>query len=144
MRAANHDSWTTARSIALKHPMSPPHEAEHGRVKRPQRQGGASTLRRRSAGRHGRARRTPAAIEATPPDRFQNLPNWSYAPHYIDDLPGYAGLCTTWTKVRACKHTFLCLHGEDWAYLYRKMAPVFLEGRVVARFPRPALRQTGG
>ncbi len=34
------------------------------------------------------------AIEAlrTPDDRFQDLPDWPYPPHYIDDLPGYDGL----------------------------------------------------
>ena len=80
-----------------------------------------------------------AAIEAlrTPDERFQNLPGWSYAPHYIDDLPGYAGLRVHYADEgpRDARHTFLCLHGEpSWAYLYRKMAPVFLESgaRMVA------------
>ncbi len=79
------------------------------------------------------------AIEAlrTPEERFVNLPGWSYAPHYVDDLPGYEGLRVHYVDEgpREAKQTFLCLHGEpSWAYLYRKMAPVFLESgaRVVA------------
>lgn len=79
------------------------------------------------------------AIEAlrTPDERFSNLPGWTYAPKYIDDLPGYEGLRAHYIDEgpRDAKHTFLCLHGEpSWAYLFRKMAPVFLESgaRVVA------------
>jgi hypothetical protein len=86
-----------------------------------------------------RARRKIMAIEAlrTPDERFQNLPGWRYAPHYIDDLPGYQGLRMHYVDEgpRDGRQTFLCLHGEpSWAYLYRKMAPVFLESgaRVVA------------
>ncbi|VAW02178.1 Haloalkane dehalogenase, partial [hydrothermal vent metagenome] len=28
----------------------------------------------------------------TPDERFENLSGWDYAPHYVDDLPGYEGL----------------------------------------------------
>lgn len=69
----------------------------------------------------------------TPDDRFANLPGWPYAPryldvdgmrlHYVDEGPPDA------------KVTALCLHGEpSWAYLYRKMIPVFTAAglRVVA------------
>lgn len=77
-------------------------------------------------------------IEAvrTPDDRFASLPDWPYEPRYIDDLPGHEGLRMHY--VDEGPHdapVFLCLHGEPtWAYLYRKMIPVFLEagGRVVA------------
>lgn len=33
-------------------------------------------------------------IEAlrTPDGRFQDLPDYAYAPHYVDSLPGYEGL----------------------------------------------------
>jgi haloalkane dehalogenase len=36
----------------------------------------------------------PVTIDAlrTPDDRFAGLPGWPYAPHYVDDLPGYEGL----------------------------------------------------
>ena len=69
----------------------------------------------------------------TPDERFANLPGWPYAPqylqqdglrqHYIDEGPRDAAV------------TALCLHGEpSWAYLYRKMLPVFTAAgiRVVA------------
>lgn len=79
------------------------------------------------------------ALEAlrTPDERFTNLPGWSYAPRYIDDLPGYQGLRAHYIDEgpRNAAQTFLCLHGEpSWAYLFRKMIPVFLESgaRVVA------------
>lgn len=71
---------------------------------------------------------TIAALR-TPEDRFANLPGWSYTPYYVDDLPGYAGLRMHYADEgpKDAAHTFLCLHGEpSWAYLYRRMAPVFL------------------
>ena len=69
-------------------------------------------------------------IEAvrTPDERFQNLPGWPYAPHYIEDLKGYEGLRMHYVDEgpRDAKVTFLCIHGEpSWAYLFRKMIPVF-------------------
>ncbi len=73
----------------------------------------------------------------TPDSRFTDLPDWPYAPNYVEDLPGYGGLRVHYVDEgpRDAKHTFLCLHGEpSWAYLYRKMIPVFLESgaRVIA------------
>jgi pimeloyl-ACP methyl ester carboxylesterase len=72
----------------------------------------------------------------TPEDRFADLKDWDYAPHYIDDLPGYEGLRMHYVdEGPKDAPVFLCLHGEpSWAYLYRKMIPVFLDGgcRVVA------------
>lgn len=80
-----------------------------------------------------------ATIEAlrTPKERFANLAGWPHAPTYIDTLPGYEGLRVHYVDLgpRDAEHTVLCLHGEPtWAYLYRKMIPVFLEAghRVVA------------
>ena len=67
-------------------------------------------------------------IEAlrTPEDRFENLPGWSYAPHYVEDLPGYEGLRMHYADEGDGDVTFLCIHGEpSWAYLFRKMIPVF-------------------
>ena len=64
----------------------------------------------------------------TPDERFQNLPGWPYAPHYIEDLKGYDGLRMHYVDEgpRDAKVTFLCIHGEpSWAYLFRKMIPVF-------------------
>jgi len=78
-------------------------------------------------------------IEAkrTPEDRFANLPDFPWTPHYIDDLPGYEGLRAARIDEgpRDADRTFLCLHGEpSWSFLYRRMIPVFLESgaRVVA------------
>jgi len=73
----------------------------------------------------------------TPDARFENLPDWPYAPRYVDNLPGYEGLRLHYVDEGPADAgtTFLCLHGEpSWAYLYRRMAPVFLEAgaRVVA------------
>ena len=69
----------------------------------------------------------------TPDERFAQLPDFPYAPqyaqvdglrmHYIDEGPRDAAV------------TVLCLHGQpSWAYLYRKMIPVFVQAglRVVA------------
>jgi pimeloyl-ACP methyl ester carboxylesterase len=73
----------------------------------------------------------------TPDARFATLPFFPYAPRYVDDLPGYEGLRMHFVDEgpRDARETFLCLHGEPtWAYLYRKMIPVFLGAgaRVVA------------
>lgn len=68
-------------------------------------------------------------ILRTPDDRFTNLKEWTYEPHYteingarvhyIDEGEG---------------ETILCLHGEPtWVYLYRKMIPVLsARHRVIA------------
>ena len=78
-------------------------------------------------------------IEAlrTPDDRFRGLPGWDHRPSYVEDLPGYEGLRAHYVDLgpRDAVDTYLLLHGEPtWAYLYRKMIPVFLAagGRVVA------------
>ncbi len=73
----------------------------------------------------------------TPDARFASLPFFPYAPHYVEDLPGYAGLRMHFVDEgpRDARDTFLCLHGEPtWAYLYRKMIPPFVAAgaRVVA------------
>jgi len=72
----------------------------------------------------------------TPEERFANLPDWPYAPHYVEDLPGYEGLRMHYVDEGPKEApVFLCLHGEpSWAYLYRRMAPRFLAkgARVVA------------
>lgn len=73
----------------------------------------------------------------TPEARFQDLPGYAFAPNYLDDLAGYEAL--RWHYLDEgppqAERTFLCLHGEPtWAYLYRKMIPVFAAAghRVVA------------
>lgn len=78
-------------------------------------------------------------IEAlrTPDERFANLPGFSFAPHYAEDLPGFEGLRMHYLDEgpKDAETTFLCLHGEpSWSYLYRKMLPVFTAAgaRVIA------------
>ncbi|OYU69999.1 MAG: haloalkane dehalogenase [Alphaproteobacteria bacterium PA2] len=71
----------------------------------------------------------------TPEDRFNNLPDFPWAPHYVDDLPGYEGLRIAYIDEGQGDRTFLCLHGEpSWSFLYRRMIPHFLASgaRVVA------------
>ncbi len=79
----------------------------------------------------------PIDAKRTPDDRFAGLPDYSFAPHYADALPGYQGLRVHYVDEgpRDAAHTFLCLHGQpSWSYLYRKMIPVFIASgaRVIA------------
>lgn len=76
-------------------------------------------------------------ILRTPDERFALLPFFPFAPHYVDDLPGYPGLRMAFVDEgpRDARDVFLCLHGEPtWSYLYRKMIPLFVAAgaRVVA------------
>lgn len=79
----------------------------------------------------------PIKALRTPDARFRNLPGWPYAPRYVDDLKGYEGLRMHYIDEgpKDAEVVFLCIHGEpSWAYLFRKMAPVFTAAghRVVA------------
>ncbi len=73
----------------------------------------------------------------TPEERFSQLPDYPFAPHYCVDLAGFEGLrvhCLD-EGPRDATATVLCLHGQPtWSYLYRKMVPVFVSAgqRVVA------------
>ena len=76
----------------------------------------------------------------TPDERFANLPGYAFEPNYVADIKGYEGLRLHYVDARPQRpapamQTYLCLHGEPtWAYLYRKMIPVFAGAghRVVA------------
>lgn len=72
----------------------------------------------------------------TPDERFDGLLDYPYAPHYVDDLPGYEGIRIHYLDEGAPRHgTALCLHGNPtWSYLYRKMIPVLSQAgmRVIA------------
>ena len=71
----------------------------------------------------------------TPDQRFADLPGWEYDARHVEDLPGYEGLRVAYVDVGlGAGPVFLCLHGQPtWAYLYRRMIPLFAEsGRVVA------------
>jgi haloalkane dehalogenase len=76
-------------------------------------------------------------ILRTPDARFADLPGFAFAPNYVEDLAGYAGLRVHYVDegpLDAAK-VFLCLHGQPtWSYLYRRMIPVFAAAghRVVA------------
>ncbi len=64
----------------------------------------------------------------TADSQFAGLPDFDFAPHYVDDMPGYAGLRVHYLDEgpAGATETFLCLHGQPtWSYLYRKMIPVF-------------------
>jgi haloalkane dehalogenase len=66
----------------------------------------------------------------TPDTYFEDLPNYSFAPNYVDDLPGYEGLRVHYLDegTADAERVFLCLHGQpSWSFLYRKMLPVFVE-----------------
>jgi pimeloyl-ACP methyl ester carboxylesterase len=70
-----------------------------------------------------------AVVLRTPDDRFTGLPQFNFAPHYLDDLPGCDGIRIHYLDEgpAAANNVFLCLHGEPtWSYLYRKMIPVFV------------------
>lgn len=67
-----------------------------------------------------------AVVEAlrTPDERFTALPDWPYEPHYLE----WCGLRQHYVDEgpMGAPVTALCLHGEpSWAYLYRRMTPVF-------------------
>ena len=83
--------------------------------------------------------RITSMIEAlrTPDVRFENLSDYPFDPHYVDDLPGYEGLRGHYVDEGDpnAEEVFLCLHGEpSWSYIYRKMIPVFVVAgaRVIA------------
>ena len=73
-----------------------------------------------------------------PPDvAFQGLPDYPWAPNYLNDLPALKGLRLHYLDEgpRDAPVTWLCLHGNPaWSYLYRKMLPVWLNAghRVIA------------
>ncbi len=74
----------------------------------------------------------PLEALRTPDERFVDVPDFPWTPHYADDLPGYEGLRAAYLDEgpKDARHTFLCLHGEpSWSFLYRKMMPVFLRAR---------------
>ena len=76
----------------------------------------------------------------TPQARFSDLPDYPWAPHYVNDLPALAGLRLHYLdegppEASAGPLTWLCLHGSpDWSYVYRHWLPVLTAAghRVVA------------
>ncbi|GAC1348672.1 MAG: haloalkane dehalogenase [Ktedonobacteraceae bacterium] len=65
----------------------------------------------------------------TPDERFQNLPDFPYQPHYFE----VKGMRIHYVDEGAGE-VVLCLHGEpSWSFLYRKMIPILSnQHRVIA------------
>ena len=66
----------------------------------------------------------------TPDDRFANLPDFSFEPHYSEVPDGEGGSLRIHhlDEGPADGELILCLHGQPtWSFLYRKMIPVFVE-----------------
>ena len=66
----------------------------------------------------------------TPDERFRNLPDYDFAPHYV----AIGDTRMHYVDEGGGDETVLCLHGEPtWSYLYRHMIPPLAERfRVVA------------
>jgi haloalkane dehalogenase len=79
-------------------------------------------------------------VVRTPDHRFDNLPEWPYAPVYTEvrathDDPTSLRIAHVDVGPRDATHTVLLMHGEpSWSYLYRKMIPVLVAAghRVIA------------
>ncbi len=69
------------------------------------------------------------SVIRTPEERFSNLPDFSFMPHYVE----VNGLRVHYVD-EGKGEVLLCLHGEPtWSYLYRKMIPILLaKHRVLA------------
>lgn len=66
----------------------------------------------------------------TPDDRFENLPAYPFAPHYVEIPDGQGGTLRVHhlDEGPADAAPVLLLHGEPaWSFLYRKMIPVLVE-----------------
>lgn len=72
----------------------------------------------------------------TPDERFADLPDFPFAPHHLEALPGFEGLRLHYLdEGPADGPVVLCLHGQpSWCFLYRHMIPVFVRAgcRVLA------------
>jgi haloalkane dehalogenase len=67
----------------------------------------------------------------TPDERFASLPDFAFAPHYVD-VPSGNGAGTLRVHYLdegpAGAPVVLCMHGEpSWSFLYRKMLPVLTD-----------------
>lgn len=68
-------------------------------------------------------------ILRTPDSRFENLPDWSFAPHYADITDAATGQTLRMAYVDEGPRdgaTVLLLHGEPRSYLYRHMIPALV------------------
>jgi len=61
----------------------------------------------------------------TPDSRFDGLPGFAFAPHYVDVEAGDGGSLRVHYLDEGAGPVVLLMHGEpSWCYLYRKMIPV--------------------
>ena len=78
------------------------------------------------------ATRTDRTILRTPEERFENLPGYPFAPHYVS----IDGIRLHYVdEGPSSGEVVLLLHGEPtWSYLYRKMIPILADAglRVIA------------
>lgn len=76
------------------------------------------------------------AVLRTPESRFANLPDYPFAPHYLDlaNAIGRSGEARMHWVEQGRGDPILCLHGEpSWSFLYRRMIPLLAQrGRVLA------------
>lgn len=71
----------------------------------------------------------------TPDERFENLADYPFAPHYVDIDDGDGGSLRMHYVDEGEGEIVLCLHGQPtWSYLYRKMIPMLTDAglRVIA------------
>ena len=74
-------------------------------------------------------------IVRTPDQRFENLPDYPFAPHYIDVDDGQGATLRMHYLDEGQGEVLLCMHGQPtWSYLYRKMIPLLTDAgyRVIA------------
>ncbi len=76
------------------------------------------------------------AVLRTPEERFANLPDYPFAPHYVDlaRAIGRSGEARMHYVDEGRGEVVLCLHGEpSWSFLYRRMIPILARrSRVIA------------
>ena len=71
----------------------------------------------------------------TPEERFENLVDYPFIPHYVDIDDGQGGTLRMHYLDEGKGEVLLCLHGQpSWSYLYRKMIPPLVASgyRVIA------------
>ena len=77
------------------------------------------------------------AVIRTPEERFADLPDFPFSPHYLE----INGMRVHYLDEGAGE-VILCLHGEpSWCYLYRKMIPILAENNFAGLHWLRAIRQ---
>jgi haloalkane dehalogenase len=74
-------------------------------------------------------------IVRTPDERFENLKDYPYTPHYVEVDAGDGTRLRVHYLDEGRGQIILCLHGQpSWSYLYRKMIPILVRAgyRVIA------------